>query len=201
MPRAGLSALAVVTAGAEIADESGWDGLTLAAVAQRSGVRLPSLYKHVAGIDALRRGIAVLALAELGDALATAAVGRSAAAALRAVGHAYRGYATARPGRYAATLAAPAPDDAEHLAAAARVVSIIVAVLDGYDLVGDAAIDAVRILRSGLHGFVALEAAGGFRLPQDVERSFDRLLDVLDAGLSRLAHDAPIASTVGGSSA
>jgi hypothetical protein len=35
-----------------------------------------------------------------------------------------------------------------------------------------------------LHGFVTLEAAGGFGLPRDVDRSFDRLVDALDAALT-----------------
>ena len=50
-------------------------------------------------------------------------------------------------------------------------------------LVGDDEIDAIRTLRSGLHGFVALEAAGGFGLPLDVDRSFERLVDALVATL------------------
>jgi len=35
-------------------------------------------------------------------------------------------------------------------------------------------------LRSALHGFVVLENAGGFGLPQDIERSFAQLVAALD---------------------
>lgn len=41
---------------------------------------------------------------------------------------------------------------------------------------GDDAVDAIRALRAVLHGFVSLEAQGGFGLSADVDRSFDRLL-------------------------
>jgi hypothetical protein len=153
-------------------------------VAARFDVRLPSLYKHVGGLDDLQRGIAVLALDELGRAMATAAVGRSRGDALRSLARAYRAYALAHPGRYPATLRAPDPQDDEHLAAAERVVTTVFAALAAYDLDGDDAIDAVRILRSALHGFVALETGGGFGLPQDVDRTFERLLDSLDTALS-----------------
>ena len=44
-------------------------------------------------------------------------------------------------------------------------------------------IHAVRAVRAALHGFVALEAAGGFGLPVDREASFDRLVAALAAGL------------------
>lgn len=185
MARAGLSRARVVAEAADVVDATGKDGLTLAAVATRCGVRLPSLYKHVAGLDALHRDLAVLAIDELGAALATAAVGRSRDDALRGLADAYRGYAHAHPGRYEETLRAPAPDDAEHVAAAERILATVFAVLRGYGLDGDDLVDATRTLRAALHGFVALEAAGGFGLPRDVDRSFERLVDGLAAAYAR----------------
>jgi AcrR family transcriptional regulator len=174
----------VVAEGAAVADEVGLDGLTLAAVAERLEVRVPSLYKHVAGLDDLRRGISVLGTRQLGDALGGAAMGRAGGDALRAVAGAYRRFATHHPGRYAATVRAPSPDDGEHLAAAGAVLAVVLAVLDGYGLEGDDAVDAARALRSTLHGFAALEQAGGFGLPRDVDRSFERTLDALDSALA-----------------
>jgi hypothetical protein len=58
------------------------------------------------------------------------------------------------------------------------------AVMAGYGLDGDDAIDAVRAFRSGLHGFVSLEASGGFGLPVSVDRSFDRLVRALVRAVS-----------------
>ena len=195
MPRAGLSRAAVVGAGAELADEAGLDRLTLAGVAARVGVRLPSLYKHVGGLDDLHRGVAVLALLELRERLATAAVGRSAGEALRALAAAYREYAREHPGRYAATLRAPAPDDDEHGRAAAAVVDVVFAVLRGYGLEGDGLVHATRILRSSLHGFVALEAGGGFGLPDSVDETFARLVEGLDAALRGRREDQAVEMT------
>ena len=197
MPRAGLSAEVVVAGAADLVDKVSWDGLTMAAVAAYFDVAVPSLYKHVGGFEDLRRRLAVRAVEELGDEL-TAAVevdpadgpspGHGAApadhrAAMRAMADAYRGYARAHPGRYAATVRAPRPDDADHLAASDRVVRTVLDVLAGYGLVGDDAIDAARMLRSSLHGFSVLEAAGGFGLPRDVDRSFERLVLGLDNAL------------------
>ena len=62
------------------------------------------------------------------------------------------------------------------MTASAAIVAICADVLVGYELRGDDAIDAIRALRSALHGFVMLETAGGFGLPVDVDRSFDRLV-------------------------
>jgi AcrR family transcriptional regulator len=167
----------VVDEAAAVADEVGMDRLTLAEVATRLGVRLPSLYKHVDGLDGLRRGVALRGTRELGDAMASAAVGRACDDAVRAIAHAYREYALARPGAYAASLRAAAPEDVEHQAASDAVLRTVAAVLAGYGVTGDAMVDAARTLRSLLHGFVALESAGGFGLPRDVSRSLDWALD------------------------
>jgi AcrR family transcriptional regulator len=183
VPRAGLSAASVVGAAAELADAEGLDALTLARIAASVGVRTPSLYNHVGGLDDVRRRIALVALRELGDALRRAAVGRAGDDALVAMAHAYRAYGRAHPGRYAAAQRAPASADAELVDAARGAVDVVLAILRGYGLEGDNAIHAARGVRSALHGFVALEAAGGFGIPVDLDESFDRMVAALARGL------------------
>jgi AcrR family transcriptional regulator len=173
----------VVAAAAEVADEVGWDRLTLAAVADRLGVRLPSLYKHVSSLDGLRQGVATLAVGELAGAVTAAAVGKSGGDALQAFARAYREYARAHPGRYAATLRAPEPGALAHTAAADRLLRVVFAVLAGFGIADDDAVHVTRALRAALHGFVALEQAGGFGMPEDVDESFRRLLGLFSGWL------------------
>ncbi|CCH21583.1 TetR/AcrR family transcriptional regulator [Micromonospora lupini] len=180
VPRAGLNQQTVVREAARLADEVGYQQLTLAALASRLGVALPSLYKHIRGVDALSQKLAALATAELATDLTTAAAGRAGGDALRAMADAYRAYAHRHPGRYPATQRVPDPSDPEHVEAGERAVGAIFAVLRGYGLTGDDAVDATRALRSALHGFVALEAAGGFGLPREVDRSYHQLVAGLD---------------------
>nr|WP_246299456.1 TetR-like C-terminal domain-containing protein [Nocardioides panaciterrulae] len=113
----------------------------------------------------------------------SAALGCAGGQALRAVAVAYRDFAHRHPGLYEASIPAPSADDAEHVAAAAAAMEVIEAILRGYRLAGDDAIDAARALRAGLHGFVHLEAGGGFGLPVDVDRSYTRLVASLDTTL------------------
>lgn len=187
MARAGLTPDRVIEEAARVADESGWDGLSLASVAGRLGVKLPSLYKHVASLDALRGEVAARATQELADEITAAAVGRSGRDALHAVADAYRAYARRHPGRYAASVRSPDPESPTHVAAGEAALSVILATLRGYGLDGSDAVDATRALRAALHGFVALETGGGFGLPQDVDRSFRRLVDGFDATLTAWA--------------
>ena len=189
MPRAGLTEDRVVVEAETMADEVGLRQVTLAALAGRLGVRQPSLYKHIDSMDGLQRSIAVRAKRELADVAGRAAIGRSRGEAVRALCHAYRTWALEHPGRYAATVRAPAPDDPEDLAASAAAVEVVFGVLSGYGLAGEAAVDATRAIRASLHGFLALETGGGFGLPQDVAGSFDRLVDGLVAALEAGSFD------------
>lgn len=184
MPRAGLTPAGVVAEAAAVVDEKGYAQLTLAQVAARLGVALPSLYKHVRGLDDLQRRLAAQALGELTDAVTRATIGRSQRDALRGLADAYWEYAHQHPGRYAATLRAPDADDPEASKVAVALLDVVYAVLAGYGITGDDAVDATRMLRAILHGYVALQAAGGFGMPRDVRHSFDRAIDALDVTLS-----------------
>lgn len=134
MPRVGLTPQVVVTEAAAVADEVGLDKLTLAAVAKRCGVSLPGLYKHVDGLDAVKRDISVLAVRELTAKLAAATSGVSGKEALQALSVSYRDYAMAFPGRYSASVRAPAAGDREHEEVAVQAVGVIDTALKGYQL-------------------------------------------------------------------
>ena len=184
MPRAGLSTGSVVDVAIDLVDEQGWAALTLAAVASRTGVAAPSLYKHVRNLEALQQKVSARATAELAQTLTRSVAGRSGEEALRCLADAYREYALAHPGRYPSTQRVPDPQDPEHVAAGEQTVQAVFAALRGYGLDGEEAIHATRAARSALHGFVSLEIDGGFALPQDVSHSFERLVSMLHVSLA-----------------
>lgn len=183
-PGPSLDHTAVVTAAAALADTQGVESLTLAALAARLGIKIPSLYNYVAGLPGLRRALALAGLRELTARLERVAVGKAGDQALVACAHAYRAFAHERPGLYAATLRAPQEGDDEWTAVAEELVNLVLAVLAGYGLTGADALHATRGLRSILHGFVALEAAGGFGLPLDRDESFNRLVRMFVSSLN-----------------
>jgi AcrR family transcriptional regulator len=188
MPRAGLTTDRVVAEAALVADENGLDALTLAAVAQRFGVTLPSLYKHIKGIDGLRRDLAVLGMTELAKALTMGLLGRSGRDGLAGLAHQYRAFAQQRPGLYAASVRAPDPGDVDHEAPSQDALDVVIALVRSYGITGDDdTVHAIRTLRAALHGFVTLEAGGAFGMPQSIDTSFERLIDVLHHALERWA--------------
>lgn len=193
MPRAGLDRAAVVDLALAVVDAGGRTGfadLTLAAVAARAGVAVPSLYKHVAGLPALRREVALVCIEQLGDALRTVAAEHPGAGALPACAHAVRDLARRFPGRYQAVQGAAwvhDPDAVAVRAAGAAVVDELSRAVAALGVPEARRIDAVRAVRASVHGFVVLELDGGFGLPDDVDASFDFLVAGLVGGLERLS--------------
>lgn len=181
--RPGLTREAVIAAAAEIADREGVGALTLATVATRLGIKPPSLFNHVDGLAPLRRDLAMLALRELGDALANSAIGKSRDDAVRALASEYRGFARRHPGIYATTLGAIDPEDREMNALSKRILEICMKILSGYGLDRRASLHAIRAMRSIVHGFSSLETARGFGIPMSIDESFGWLVETFIAGL------------------
>ncbi|WP_202239220.1 TetR/AcrR family transcriptional regulator [Actinacidiphila reveromycinica] len=174
----------MVAAGAALADEVGLARLTMGSLAERLGVRTPSLYKHVAGQDDLNRRIAVLALEQAADAVGGAIQGYSGRDALAAAARSFRAFVVAHPGRYAATIGVePSGPDDPLAAAGQRSLDAFRAVLRGYAVAPADMDHALRTLRSTFHGFATLQSANGFQWSADIDESFEWLIDFTDRGL------------------
>ena len=184
MPRAGLDAATVTLAGADLADEVGFTALSMGLLAERLGVKTPSLYKHVDSLADLTHRIGVLAMSELAEAIRDAIAGRAASDALFAAAQAMRTFVSEHPGRYAASNAArPTGPEDPLLPAARRVLGSLSAALGGYQLDPAHEIHALRMVRSMLHGFATLEHSGGFMIDTDIDESFTWMITLIDQGL------------------
>ncbi|GAA3240714.1 TetR/AcrR family transcriptional regulator [Actinocorallia longicatena] len=185
MPRAGLSRAEVIRAGAALADEAGYANLAMAPLAERLGVRTPSLYKHVEGIADLQQEIAALAMTELADRVRDALQGRSGRDALDAFARAFCSYIADHPGRYTATLGRPThgPEEDPLVKAGTRLLESTGAVLRDYDLPPEDTTHALRMLRSAFHGFATLSGADGFQWPEQTATALTWMIDFLDRGL------------------
>lgn len=185
MPRARLSTAAVVDAAVAVVDEHGLDALTLAAVAARTGVATPSLYKHVGSLAELRELVGVRVLEDMADRFARAVMGRAGDEAVAALMREYRAYVREHPGRYAAMPHDPLHAGPAQVAAGGRLFEILLAVLRGYGLTDSAAVHAARCMRAVAHGFADIEAAGGFGLAESVDETYAHLIQMLVNSLHR----------------
>ncbi|CAM5352633.1 TetR/AcrR family transcriptional regulator OS=Streptomyces alboniger OX=132473 GN=CP975_01140 PE=4 SV=1 [Streptomyces alboniger] len=181
MVRVGLTPERLTRAGAELADEVGFEQVTVSELARRFDVKVASLYSHVRNSEDLKTRIALLALEELADRGATALAGRAGKDALTALADVYRDYAREHPGRYAAARYRLGPEAAA-ASAGGRHSAMTRAILRGYDLTEPDQTHAVRLLGSVFHGYVSLELSGGFsHSAPDSQESWTRILDALDS--------------------
>lgn len=170
-------------AAAEIADAEGLDNVTMAAVAERVGVRKPSLYNYVDGLPELKSLLAAWGTDQLCTIIKGAAIGRAKHDAIREIADSYREFAHRRPGLYRAILASPDRDNLELKTSLENFMAVLRKVMEPYNLVASDSIHAVRALRSLMHGFVSLEAAGWFAVPLDRDESYHRLIATFLRGL------------------
>jgi AcrR family transcriptional regulator len=191
MARAGLTPERLTLAGADLADEVGFDQVTVSELARRFDVKVASLYSHLKNSQDLKTKIALSALEELADRAAAALAGRAGKDALLAFANVYRDYAREHPGRYAATQLRLTPEAAA-ASAGGRHAQMTRAILRGYDLSEADQTHAVRLLGSVFHGYVSLEMGGGFsHSAPDTQETWSRVLDALDA----LLRNWPTATT------
>ena len=170
-----------------LANQNGLEGLSMSGLAEALKVRTPSLYSHVAGIADVRRLLALHGLAELERGAVRSTVGRSGPDALRALLTGYRDWVGRNPGIYEATIPTPDPSDVEWRAAVDRLSETCVAAIQSYGLQGDEAIHALRGLRSVVHGFVSLEAAGAMRGTVERDDSFAWLVNSFLLAMEHMA--------------
>lgn len=182
--KAGIDLEGVVDAAASIADTDGLEAATLSAVARRLGIKTPSLYNHVDGLDDLRRHLAMrgsaMLLAEFKEAIGA----DTGPDALRRVARVDRQFAATHPGLYDSFLPAPREtDDPEAYAAMAAPVFVIANVLLEMGLSQEEAIHLIRAFRATLHGFLDLEAKDGFGMPVAIDESFDAAVELMISGI------------------
>lgn len=188
-PRTGLTKTAVVQAAAKLINAEGPGALTLNRLAEKLGIRTPSLYNHVDGLPGLQKELAVMNARLLADRLNEAAVGKSGTELFMDVAQAFRDYVKEYPGLYLSTLRSSgtrAVLDENLIREEDRALKIGLAVMASLGLQGEDAIHGLRAFRSMVHGFATLEVAGGFGLPQDCDESFRRLVEASMAGLRRV---------------
>jgi AcrR family transcriptional regulator len=183
----------IIRAGRDILESDGLARLTMQAVADRVGVRAPSLYKRVSGRDELIGLIADALLAELGQRLRAVAGGADVRADLGALAREYRAFAHEHPAGYQLLFArgsGVSPPDPEALAqAVAPVLEMARQLVSPHEV-----LPAARTFTAWAYGFVGMELAGAFNLGGDVDHAFEfgitRLADAFGAPPSKAGRRA-----------
>ncbi|MGW4087750.1 WHG domain-containing protein [Streptomyces sp. NPDC004822] len=174
---------AIVEAARTIVESQGLAHLTMQAVAERVGVRAPSLYKRVRNRDALVQLVTEATLLDLQRDLEAVEMVPEPGRMLAGLVHALRAFAHAHPAGYHLIFtSAPTPSGPDP-ALLARVAAPVLRVTA--DLAGPAhALEAARTVTAWAHGFISMELAGAFNLGGDVDAAFEYGLTHLATALT-----------------
>lgn len=172
MPTPDRTSLAeIVDAGRRVLETGGPAKLTMQAVADRVGVRAPSLYKRVRDRDALLRLVGIATADDLADRM------EASDGSLASLGRAYRAFAHEHPEGFRLLFTI---DGAEAAMARASVPLLRAT----RAIVGqDSALNAARLVTAWATGFVNMELSGAFRFEGDIDEAFEYGIERLAAGL------------------
>ncbi|MFI1582051.1 TetR/AcrR family transcriptional regulator [Embleya sp. NPDC020630] len=179
-PPVGGRAREIVAAARELLEGEGPEAVSMRRIAERIGIKAPSLYKHFADKSAVESALIAQAMAEMAEVLEAAeaasagsagsagsAAGGSRLERITALAGAYRAYALAHPYLYRLMSGQPLdraalPSGLEERAAAPLMRAV------GGDH------DAARAVWGFAHGMVSLELAGRFPPGADLSGAWAR---------------------------
>ena len=184
--KAGLDKDIILKTAVDLADAEGIANVTLKALAEKLGVKPPSLYKHINGLEELNKALMLYGWKSLEKKVTRAAVGKSKEDAIRAIFYAYRDYVKEHPGVFEAMQWYNMYQSEENLQATEEIVAVLFQVLSAYDLQEEQKVHIVRMFRVFLQGFLMVEIHGGFGNPASITESFDFSLEILLNGIENL---------------
>jgi AcrR family transcriptional regulator len=174
----------IVAIGRELLEEGGPDAVTMQAVAERVGVRPPSLYKHVRDRDDLLADVVAATMAELTERIETAMGDGDPRRTVVEQARLMRRFAQERPHGYGLAFGAvpglPVPDQEASLRSLRPLLDAVAR------LVGEEhALDGARFVTAWANGFITMELGGAFHMGGDVgaawEWGLERVVAALDA--------------------
>ncbi|NBK79911.1 TetR/AcrR family transcriptional regulator [bacterium D16-76] len=186
MARAGLDKETVIRKAAELANEIGYDKITLKLLAEHLNVQPPSLYNHIKGIEELQKEIMLFGWRQMDQAMTDAAVCVSGYDALEAICRAFCKYATENPGVFNAMLWYNKFESEETQNATKEMFSIIYKAFTMLNISKENSEHLIRTYRGFLEGFALLVNNNAFGNPVSIEKSFEISLRVLIAGTKAL---------------
>ena len=173
----------VIQAASEIADADGLGSVSLKAVAERLGIRTPSLYNHIESLDDLLRAAAHAGMRSMNERMAQSAVGASGEAALKSVGSAYFGYVVSHPGIYEIIQWANWHGNDETVALFEAYLDLVSRIAASFNLKPKKKDAVTNLVMSVLHGYSTLNVGAALAHPKKAATGLTEVLDIALSGI------------------
>jgi AcrR family transcriptional regulator len=180
----GLNQDTIVREAAAICDEYGVEKLSIAALADRLGVRPPSLYNHIKSLDEVYRLMALMGARLWTEAIREAVNSSADENKIRELAHASRAFARDEPTLFFCATRKFSSADEAYMEAAMPMVAI------ADDILSHVALDPAKkrlaeyLFRCLIAGFITLEANNGLQPAEDLDSLYDELIDLAASSLT-----------------
>lgn len=174
----------VIRAAIDLIAREGAPALGINRVARELGIQPPSMYHHVRSHEDLVRLVAIEGWRRLGAELADRPPSSDTAQSIEALASVFRRFVKNNRDLYRIMAETRfEQNDTEFEPVAAGILRDFAAVLAPFDYGPADLVHAIRALRAALHGFVSLEIAGQFGMPQSIDASFAWLVERLKTAI------------------
>ncbi len=186
MSRADIDKSVIINKAVELANEIGFEKVTLKLLASNLNIKPPSLYNHINGLEDLQKEVMLYGWKQLEERVIEAAIGVTGYDALEAMGHTFYKYATENSGVFDAMLWYNKFQSDEMQDATKRIFSVIYKIFSTLNISQENCDHLIRTYRAFLEGYILLVNNNAFGHPLSIEDSFEISLKVLKAGTKTL---------------
>lgn len=183
MTRVGIDKDAIISKAVELVNKVGMEHITLKMLADNLGIKSPSLYNHINGLDDLKKQLMIYGWKQTEQRIIHAVIGVSGYDAIKAMCYAFYDYATENPGIFNVMLWYNKFQSDEMENATSELLSIIFKITKSLNLPDKYCFHLIRTFRGFLEGFFLLVNNGSFGHPLPIMASFDISINILIAGI------------------
>ena len=169
-----------------LVNHQGLSSLTISKLAKELNVKPPSLYKHIQSLNQIHDELGMVFMKGVIQLIQTNAFGLSGEKALKEFCNSFRMYSLENPGLYQAMQLTHVIRSKQYQEIANSLLELLGRVLVSFQIQKHRQTDAIRFLRSVLHGFIDLEIHNGFGLPEDINNSFELAMEACILSLSKI---------------
>lgn len=189
MKRAGIDKETIIRSAAQLVNQAGIERITMKMLADKLGVKPPSLYNHMKGLEDLKKQLMIFGWTQAKEKLLLSLAGVSGYDAIKAMCYAFYDYATENTGLFEVMLWYNKFQNEEAAEATAELLAVIFKVTRSLDIPDNYCFHLIRTFRGFLEGFFLLVNNGSFGHPLPVTDSFEISVNILIAGIKELAHE------------
>lgn len=189
MAKANIDKETIINKAVELVNSVGIDKVTLKMLAENLGIKSPSLYNHIGGIDDLKKQLMIYGWKQAEQRITLAVIGVSGYDAIRAMCYAFYDYVIENPGVFNVMLWYNKFQSEEMEMATAQLLTIIFKITSSLNIPDDYCFHLIRTFRGFLEGYFLLVNNGSFGHPLPIFESFEISIEILIAGIQSLKQE------------